>query len=256
MTIISKWLCIAGCIVQVAFGTEHRNGTKDEIMVFSAASLTDVVKEIAAAFEDEYHARVKTNMASSGTLARQIAQGVVPDVYISANRRWMDYVDSLEYMKKETIKKIAGNKLVLITPLSDSRTSVAIDRSLDMSALLGDSRLSIGDPAHVPAGKYAKEALAYFGWESVLEKHALPAKDVRSALMVVEMGEAPLGIVYRTDALKSRKVKVIGTFPEQAHQPIVYVAGVCSGNEKAGAFMLFLVSEASTEIWCKSGFTR
>jgi molybdate transport system substrate-binding protein len=225
-------------------------------MVFSAASLTDVMNEIAGAFEKKHGGRVHTNIASSGTLARQITQGMLPDVYISASRRWMDFVDSLGYMKSGTVKEIAGNTLVLIAPSAVCGGPVAIDRSLDLIAMTDGGRLSIGDPAHVPAGKYAKEALMYFGWESVLEKHVLPAKDVRSALMLVEMGEVPLGIVYRTDALKSRKVKVIGTFPLEAHTPIVYMAGVCSENDMAGLFMSFLISDASREIWRKFGFTR
>jgi len=253
---ICIWLCVVSCVVQSTPGAELRNGERSEIMVFSAASLTDVMKEIVNAFEKKHGTRVKMNMASSGTLARQISQGMVPDVYISASRRWMEFVDSLGYMKKGTVKEVVENKLVLIAPSVASAKTVVIDRSLDLIGMIGDGRLSMGDPAHVPAGKYAKEALTHFGWESVLEKHVLPAKDVRSALMVMEMGEAPLGIVYRTDALKSRKVRVVGTFPPEAHEPIVYMAGVCSDNDLAGLFMLFLVSDASLEIWHGFGFIR
>lgn len=250
------WICLIGCFMQIAVGAEPRSGDRGEIMVFAAASLTDVVKDIADAFQKENGVKVKINPASSGTLARQITQGMLPDIYISASKKWMRFVDSLGYMKKGTIKEVAGNALVLIAPSDASVKPVVIDHSFDITVMLGDGRLSTGDPAHVPAGKYAKEALLHFGWEKVLEKRLLPAKDVRSALMVVEMGEVPLGIVYRTDALKSRKVTVVGTFPPEAHKPIAYMAGACSGNEMAGLFMQFLVADASVEIWRKFGFTR
>lgn len=253
---ISIWLCVISCIVQSTLGAESPKREQSEIMIFSAASLTDVIKDIATEFEKKHIVKVKINIASSGTLARQISQGMQPDVYISASRRWMEFIDSLGYMKKSTIRKVAGNELVLIAPSVASIKTVAIDGTINLMALISGGLLSIGDPTHVPAGKYAKEVLKYFGWEMVLEKKVLPAKDVRSALMVVEMGEAPLGIVYRTDAIKSPKVKVIGTFPPEAHTPIVYMAGVCSGNRMGGLFMEFLLSDASEEIWRGFGFSR
>ncbi|MCW8966345.1 MAG: molybdate ABC transporter substrate-binding protein [Candidatus Pacearchaeota archaeon] len=233
-----------------------KNGTPKTILVSAAASLADVVTDIARQFEKENDLEVKTNFASSGTLARQIAQGLVPDVYLSANRKWMNHVDSLGYVDSKSITVIAKNKLVLIAPMKNSPDELTIEPSLDLSGMIGTERLSMGDPSHVPAGKYAAEALAFFGWESVAATQMLPAKDVRSALMVVELGECLLGIVYMTDALKSKKVKVLAIFPEESHSPVVYVAGVCSRNESAEAFQKFLLSESANETWIKYGFNR
>jgi molybdate transport system substrate-binding protein len=226
------------------------------IMVFAAASLTDVLSEIIDSFEVKYQVKVQTNMASSGTLARQIEQGGTPDIFISASKKWADYIDSLGYILSGTKVAIAKNDLVLIAPLNSTLEVSVIDSSLNFVFLLGGERLSIGDPAHVPAGKYAQQSLQYFGWYDQLNGKTLPAKDVRSALMVVEMEEAPLGIVYRTDARKSVKVKILNAFPENSHKPIVYMGGVCKDNSTAKAFFDYLNSDATKVTWLKYGFKK
>ena len=258
---------IVNCIIAVIFITSiscKSNKTKDEpidevkhtIMVFSAASLTDVLSEIIDSFETKYPVEVKTNLASSGTLARQIEQGGTPDVYISASKKWANYVDSLEFLLKGYKQEIAKNELVLIAPADGKLALQDIDSTTDLVSLLNTGKLSMGDPAHVPAGKYAKQSLEYYGWFDEISPKILPAKDVRSALMVVEMGEAPLGIVYVTDAKKSRKVKIFGTFPEASHKPIVYVAGVCKEGNDAKEFFNFLNSAETIPIWTKYGFKK
>jgi len=230
--------------------------SEQSLMVFAAASLTDVLTEIIDSFEVSHQLKIQTNMASSGTLARQIAQGGEPDVYISASKKWADYVDSLGYLVAGTKQALAQNELVLIAPLSSPLEVNAIDSTLDFIALLGKNRLSMGDPSHVPAGKYAKQSLEYFGWYNKLEGKTLPAKDVRSALMVVEMEEAPLGIVYRTDAQKSQKVKILNSFPEASHKPVVYMGGICQQSSQATSFFEYLNSEATRGIWAKYGFVK
>lgn len=230
--------------------------TEQSIMVFAATSLTDVLSEIIDSFEVKYNVVVKTNIASSGTLARQIEQGANSDVYISASKKWADYVDSLGYILKGYKTEIAQNELVLITPKNSYLKLQPIDSSMDFAALLGKGRLSIGDPSHVPAGKYARQSLEYFGWYKQLENKILPAKEVRSALMIVELEEAPAGIVYRTDALKSDKVRILGLFPERSHNPIVYVAGVCKDNKPAKEFFTYLNSGEIKSIWIKYGFKK
>ncbi len=230
------------------------NAETQSITVYAAASLTDVLSEIVDSFEVKTGTKVITNMASSGTLARQIEQGEIPDVYLSASKKWGDYVDSLGHKCKDYKKIIARNDLVLIAPADSKLEALQIDSTLNIPTLLGDWRLSMGDPLHVPAGKYAKQALSYYGWYAGLTNKILPAKDVRSALMVVEMGEAPLGIVYRTDAQKSKKVKVIATFPQESHKPIAYVALVCQEGDVAIDFYSYLNSEAMQGIWTKYGF--
>ncbi len=248
-------------ILLYSCGTGKKTETGDEaavqsIMVFSAASLTDVLSELVDTFQVKYNVEVKTNMASSGTLARQIAQGGSPDVYISASKKWANYVDSLGAIVAGTKTEIAQNQLVLIAPASSDLQVESIDSSLNFLDLLGSDLLSMGDPSHVPAGKYAKQSLEYFGWYSQLDKKTNPAKDVRSALMVVEMSEAPVGIVYRTDAMKSGKVKILNTFPERSHKPIVYVAGVCKNNQSANDFLSYINSDEASAIWAKYGFKK
>ncbi len=229
---------------------------KQEIMVFAAASLTDVLSEIVDSFEMHYPITVKLNLASSGTLARQITQDAAPDVYLSASKKWADYVEEQGYLKSGLRTDFAKNELVLITPKTSSLEISKIDSTLNFPDLLKGNRLSMGDPDHVPAGKYAKQALTYFGFYGALHQKTIHAKDVRSALMVVEMEEAPLGIVYRTDAIKSRKVKILAAFPEKSHSPIVYVAGVCSEKEAAKTFYQFLNNKVNDAIWLKYGFSK
>ena len=226
------------------------------ILVFAAASLTDVLSEIVDSFQVKYKVEVKTNMASSGTLARQIEQGGGADVYISASKKWAAYVDSLGFIKKDFTSNIAKNELVLIAPLKSERDLAVIDSSLNFVSLLGDGRLSMGDPSHVPAGKYAKQSLEYFGWYSQLQNKILPAKDVRSALKMVEMEESPVGIVYHTDAQKSKKVKVLKAFPERSHKPIEYIAGVCIERQASKDFFSYLNSNETNGIWKKYGFIK
>jgi len=227
-----------------------------QMMVFAAASLTDVLSELADSFEMHHDVKINTNMASSGTLARQIEQGGTPDLYISASKRWADYVDSLGLVISPWKNVIAKNDLVLIAPNDSPLKTVKIDSTLNIISILGNNRMSMGDPQHVPAGRYAKQALDYFGWYEKLSPRMLPAKDVRSALMVVEMGEAPVGIVYRTDAQKSEKVKVIGTFPGRSHKPIVYVSAICKESDLSKAFYDYLKSDEAAPVWSKYGFNQ
>lgn len=236
--------------------TEKKTLSRSEtdIMVFAAVSLAEVVSEIADSFESSFNVMVKKNLASSGTLARQITQGGVPDLFISADKRWIEYVDSLGYMQKGYIAPVAKNQLVIIASTEGRLNELKLEKSLDLLALLGSGRLSIGDPAHVPAGKYAREALEYFGWYEMLIKQIIKAKDVRSALMIVEMGESLLGLVYRTDALKSKRVKILATFPQYAHEPIVYIAGLCKNSQAGKEFINYLKSNESRAIWAHYKF--
>ena len=235
---------------------KNEEGTEQQIMVFAAASLTDVLSEIIDSFEVKTHIMVQTNMASSGTLARQIEQGGSPDIFISASKKWANYVDSMGLILPGFREEIAQNELVLIAPINTTLKAEKIDSTLDFISLTGTGRLSIGDPAHVPAGKYARQSLEYFGWYKPLENKTLPAKDVRSALMVVEMEESPIGIVYKTDAMKSGKVIILTKFPDKSHKPIVYVAGVCKDNPAAKEFFTFLNSGETLPIWVKYGFKK
>nr|WP_319401958.1 molybdate ABC transporter substrate-binding protein [uncultured Carboxylicivirga sp.] len=243
-------LFISGCS-----GSKSKE-KKDEVMVFAAASLTDVLAEVVELYQVEHQTKIKLNLASSGLLARQINQGGQADIFLSASKTWADYVDSLGVVKDGKRANIAQNELVLITPIASAFDNISINDSTDFIAMLGKSRLSIGDPSHVPAGRYAKQSLDYFNVYDGLKDHLLPSKDVRSALMMVELGEAPLGIVYRTDAMKSGRVKIIGTFPNESHKPIVYVAEVCNSTRNATEFFNFLHSDELQPVWQKYGFKK
>jgi molybdate transport system substrate-binding protein len=256
-SLIIAFLFSCGTGTQKDAISENTNSELNQpIMVYAAASLTDVISEIVDSFEVKHNVRVQINLASSGTHVRQIEQGGSPDVIISASNQLANYIDSMGYMVAGTKAIITKNELALISPVNSTIKIEAIDSSLDFLSLLATDRLSMGDPSHVPAGKYAKQSLEYFGWYSKLEGKILPSKDVRSALMVVEMEEAPLGIVYRTDAQKSTKVKILGIFPEPSHKPIVYVGGICKDNSTAKAFFEFVNSDATKAIWAKYGFIK
>jgi molybdate transport system substrate-binding protein len=228
---------------------------QQRVILFCAASLTDVISECADSFSQQTrHALIK-NFASSVTLARQIVSGAPADIYFSANRTWMDHVDSLGLIYANSKRIVASNRLVLITPqTSQPAPAPTLDTSLQLPSLLKGARLSLGDPQHVPAGRYAKEALIFLGWYSQLQGSLAPAKDVRSALMMVEMGETPFGIVYATDAQKSTKVAVAAIFPARSHSPVGYWGGLCSTSPAAAAFFAFVTAKSNRSIWEKHGF--
>ena len=200
--------------------------------VFAAASTAPALTEIAVQLEAESGVEVRLVFASSGVLARQIASGAPADLFISANRRWMDWVVERGLIDGAPIP-LFGNRLVLIQPADASQT-LALDDSL--RARLGDGRIAIGDPDHVPAGIYAKEALTALGLWGQLERSAVLLPNVRAALLLVERGEAAAGIVYASDAAFSTKVRVAAEFPPESHAPIVYLAGIVATGWTPGAW--------------------
>ncbi len=227
------------------------------VSVFCAASLRDVVSDITSDFETKTETRVKLNLASSGTLARQIENGARADIFISANKNWLDYLIQKESVEEGTAKRIAGNALVLVAPLNSKLEAFSFSDEMNLPQLF-EGRLSIGDPAHVPAGAYALEILDNLGCKKELESRFLPAKDVRSALMVVELGEVEAGIVYKTDALKSEKIKILTVFPDSLHQSVDYYIALIKGNKNEHSLQLYnyLVSENALPVWEKYGFKQ
>ncbi|MCG8696609.1 MAG: molybdate ABC transporter substrate-binding protein, partial [Bacteroidales bacterium] len=203
LSIIASSILIYSCKLNedIVDNQNYKPSDESTIMVFAGASLTDVLNEIIDSFEVNYPVKIQTNVASSGTLARQISQGEIPDLYLSSNKKWLNYVDSLGFLKSEFNTVIAQNNLVLIAPVKSSINPFAINNKTNLASLLKEERLSIGDPQHVPAGMYAKQSLEHYGCFSQVQHKVLKVKDVRSALMMVELEETPLGIVYKTDAL-------------------------------------------------------
>lgn len=229
----------------------------ETVTVFAAASATNAVTEIGRLFEERKMGQLKSSFASSSTLAKQIEQGAPADVFISASVEWMDYLETRRMIEPGTRLDLLGNRIVLIAPKDSPVGSIDVGPDFDLEKLLGDGRLSMGDPDHVPAGRYGKEALENLGVWQRMENSVARAKDVRAALTLVERGETPLGVVYATDAAFSDKVKVVGVFPLESHPPIVYPAAVVLGKDKGatGSFMEFLKGAEVGEIFEKYGFS-
>tara|TARA_B110000967_G_scaffold208086_1_gene259155 strand:+ start:10874 stop:11686 length:813 start_codon:yes stop_codon:yes gene_type:complete len=228
----------------------------ERIVVFAAASLQNVLGELTAAYEVKYGVSIQVNCASSGTLARQIKQGALPDIFLSAHKSWLSYLDSLGFVKKTPVDTLAKNTLVLVAPKQSKMMPFDSGISSGIVSLLGKGRLSIGNPAYVPAGIYAKQALSHAGLYSSLEKRMLVSKDVRTALRNVELEEAPLGIVYFTDAVQSKKVKIVAAFLEESHEPIVYYQAQCSDKKLAKHFYTWLQSATTEKILQAYGFQK
>ncbi|BCS95969.1 molybdate ABC transporter substrate-binding protein [Desulfoluna limicola] len=238
---------IAGCNAAAA----------DEITVFAAASTTNAVTEVAELYSTLNSVTVKTSFASSSTLAKQIKNGAPADVYISANVTWMDYLAAGKAIAPGSRVQLLANRLVLISS-EGSGFPVVIDGELDLTALLKGGYLAMGDASHVPAGMYAEKALQSLGqWEGVKDRVS-NSKDVRAALLLVERGETPFGIVYATDVKISKKVQVAGGFPASSHPPITYPAAITKDGDRPAvrAFMDFLSGEQAGNIFHKYGFER
>jgi molybdate transport system substrate-binding protein len=226
-----------------------------DILVFGAASLKNALDDVNARYQRKTGGKIVVSYGASSTLAKQLESGAPADIFISADLDWMDYVAQRKLIKPETRSNFLGNKLVLIAP-ADSKVTLTIGPNFPLAQALGSGRLAMADPASVPAGKYGKASLEALGvWASVSDKIA-PAQDVRTALAYVSRGEAPLGIVYQTDAAADKGVKIVGAFPASTHPPIIYPIAVTavSNNPGVGAYMSFLKSSEARSAFESQGF--
>lgn len=223
-----------------------------EVRIYVAASLSPALTTLAKDFEQQHNCSILINTASSGTLARQIAQGAPADLFISANKKWLTSLQNDSLILTESTLSIK-NELVLIAPTNAKLRNVDLSQVKAMNELLATRRIAIGDPNHVPVGQYAVQAINVLKWQ-VSTAQTLQSKDARATLATVELGEAELGIVYRTDAEKSSNVKIIGPIPKASHAPINYFAGTCSHNPLSVEFLKFLNTPQATQIWKKYGF--
>ncbi|MBF9233627.1 molybdate ABC transporter substrate-binding protein [Microvirga sp. BT350] len=227
-----------------------------DVVVFAAASLKNALDDINAAWEKETGKKAVVSYAASNALAKQIEAGAPADLFFSADLDWMDYVASKNLIQTESRSNLLGNSIVLVAP-KDSTVQVSIERGFDLAAALGSGRLAMGNVDAVPAGKYGKAALEKLGaWNGVKDKVA-QAESVRAALVLVSRGEAPLGIVYRTDAASDPSVKIVGTFPAESHPPIIYPVALlkASANPDAQAFLTYMRSTKARSLFEKQGFT-
>lgn len=238
----------------VLAGGPRQAAASDEVVVFAAASLKNALDEVAAAWTAETRNIATLSYAGSSALARQIEQGAPADVFLSANPEWMDVLDAGDLIAEGTRKNLLGNALVLIAHGRDA-APIDIDETFDLGALLGEERLAMALVDAVPAGIYGKAALTSLGaWDDVAD-NVVQAENVRAALALVARGEAPYGIVYRTDAAADDTVTVVATFPPETHPDIVYPAAVTrQGGAPARAFVEFLASETARQIFERHGF--
>jgi molybdate transport system substrate-binding protein len=227
-------------------------------IVFAAASLKEALDAAGAAWASRSGARPVISYAASSALARQIEQGAPADVFVSADAAWMDWADARALLRAGTRATLVSNRLVLVAPASAPMPSLRLAPGVPLAEALGrDGRLAVGDVAAVPAGRYAKAALEALGAWPAISGRLAQTENVRAALALVARAEAPLGIVYATDARAEPRVRVIDTFPEATHPPIVYPVAVLAAarSVKAGSFVAFLLSPPGQAVFAAYGFT-
>lgn len=225
------------------------------VLVFAAASLKNALDETASLFQKAHGAEIKSSYGASLTLAKQIEAGAPADIFISADVASMDYLAQKKRIKLETRVNLLGNRLVVIAPEASPLKSLAFATEAFASAL-GSGRIATGDPASVPVGKYAKAAFENLGLWSTLESRFAFTDNVRSALVFVAREEAPLGVVYATDAKSEPKVRIVATFAESVHPKIVYPIAItrAANGEAAGSFFEFLKGPAAKAVFERQGF--
>lgn len=242
-------------LTAVALAFAPLRAAAEGVLVFAAASLTGALDAVAADWTNRTGQAVTVSYAGSAALAAQIRQGAPADIFISASRDWMDVLDQAGELRPGTRHDILGNRLVLIAH-GRGVPPVQIDPSLDLPGMLAGGRLSMALVEAVPAGIYGRQALEALGlWDGVAP-HVAQSDNVRAALAFVALGEAPLGVVYATDAAAADNVTVIGTFPQGSHDPIVYPAAITAeaANPEAQAFLDHLTANTARAIWARHGF--
>ncbi len=255
MTRLARLLA-AALLAVTAINAPARAQQGQPVLFFAAASLQTALNAIATKWQAETGKSVTFSYAASSALGRQMEAGAPADLFASADLEWMDWAEQKKLIKTDSRKTLLGNALVLIAP-KDSTASLSIAPGFKLAEAIGDSRLATGNPGSVPVGKYAKTALTNLGvWDKVEPKIA-GADSVRAALALVARGEAAFGIVYATDAKVVPRVKVIATFPENTHPPVVYPFALTasSTHPDAPAFLAYLTSPTAKAIFEGEGFT-
>ena len=225
------------------------------VTVFAAASLQEALDAAAHSFESASGNKVTVSYAASNALARQIESGAPADLFISADTEWIDYVESRGLVAPGSRRALLGNDLVLIAPAA-SNVEVKLAPGVNIAAILGEKRIALANPDAVPAGKYAKAAFTALGAWSALEGKVAAADNVRAALALVARAETPLGVVYRTDAMAEKNVRVVDTFPAGTHPPIVYPMVVLKRSTTPAAIALatYLAGPEAHATFGKFGF--
>ncbi|MBN2511132.1 MAG: molybdate ABC transporter substrate-binding protein [Spirochaetales bacterium] len=255
LVVIAALVCVSVFGHAAAQGEAGSNA--GSCTLFVAASMTDVAEEMAVEFRQRTGMHVFINPASSGTLARQIEQGAECDVFVSASKKWVEYLH--EKNVSADVSVFARNRLVLITPLNeaDRKEPTGSDAVEYIRRLLsgGFTMLAMGDPGHVPAGVYGKSALENIGVYQQVADRIMPTQDVRTALNLVQLGEADYGIVYLTDAMSSRQVRIAAVFPPYSHGPIeYYCVRIKDTGSEAQRLFEYMNSEVAHDLLIRKGF--
>jgi len=239
----------------ISIAPQMVSAQEKSITVFAAASMKNALDDVDAAYTKKTGVKVVASYDASSALMKQIEAGAPADAFISADLKWMDYGSQKKLIKDDTRVNLLGNQLVLIAPKDSRIDNVAIKPGFDLAKLTGDGRIATGDVKAVPVGLYAQAALQKLGaWAAVEPKMAM-TQNVRAALTLVARGEAPLGIVYSTDAKVEPGVKVVGVFPEDSHDPIIYpVAATITAKPDVASYIAFLRSGEAKAIFEKYGF--
>ncbi|HWB19503.1 MAG TPA: molybdate ABC transporter substrate-binding protein [Phycisphaerales bacterium] len=237
-----------------ACSQSSKDAQADQLTVFAAASTTDVMQKAAELFESQTGTRVHFSFDSSSNLAKQIKAGSPADIFISADEKWMDDVASANAIKSASRQDLLANELVMIAPAGKPFTCQFTSDFKFVENLPNVKKIAVGDPDHVPAGVYAKQSLQKLRWWDSMQPLLVPAKDVRAALRLVEIGEADAGIVYATDAKSSAKVTVIAAIPSDLHDPVHYPVAQCTDNVHAAEFIDFLRSPEMVKVFESAGF--
>jgi molybdate transport system substrate-binding protein len=226
-----------------------------EVNVYAAASLTDAINELASAYEKQHPTlKIKPVYASSSALAKQIEKGAPADLFMSADADWADYLDKRNLFLAGSRRDLLGNQLVLITP-AGKEFAIKMDRAFNLPASYA-GKLCTGEPAYVPVGKYAQQALSYYGWWDAIKPRLVGTDDVRTATAFVERGECALGIVYSTDAKIAKKASVIASFPSASHKPIIYPGALLkAASPDSQGFWAYLQGDEARAVFVRYGFS-
>ena len=256
MTLSTRLALLAlACIVTQSLPAQSASRERPVVTVFAAASLTDALKEASDAYTKSSGVPIRLSFAASSAMARQIEAGAKADVFFSADLDWVDYLQSRGLIDAKSRHNVLSNGLVMIAPL-DSKIQLHIQPNFPLADILGKARLATGDPDSVPVGRYARAALMSLGvWNRIADR-IVRADNVRTALAYVARGEAKLGIVYATDARIEPKVRIVDTFPENTHSPILYpIALTRTASPQAKQYLDFIAGPVAAAIFQRYGFT-
>jgi molybdate transport system substrate-binding protein len=249
------FIIVAGFIGLLCISCDTMNHEEKNYTIFAAAGTREATEEICDLFEQKYCCSVSRNYASSGMLARQIDKGAMADIYISANKQWVDYLVNKKILIDSTVRSVAGTGLVVVAPIDNADFTFKFKPEFDVSKVV-PNRIAIGNPGHVPVGFYAETALRKLDWLKKLDDKVLLAKDVSSILHYVELGECDWGVVYYTEAIKSKKVKIVAEIPADLHDPVMfYIGNVKHAQSGSHQLNAYFNSGTGNDVLTKNGFS-